>query len=76
MAEDSNEHLFEKEYLLTSLDRDIIRLALRGDVDLRRYVPEVMRVCWKLDIREPPWFEEDVVRDRVALNRESWPKRD
>ena len=30
-----------KPYALDFIDRDIIRLALRGDVDMRRYVPEV-----------------------------------
>ncbi|MET1082082.1 MAG: hypothetical protein ABWY12_03395 [Burkholderiales bacterium] len=30
-------------YELDPSDRDIVRMALRGDVDLRRYVPEVMR---------------------------------
>ena len=29
----------------------------------------VVRVCAKLEIAEPPWFEGQCVRDRVALNR-------
>jgi hypothetical protein len=28
-----------------------------------------MRLCAKLGIDEPPWFEEEAVRDRVAVNR-------
>jgi hypothetical protein len=50
-------------------ERDVIRMALRGDIDLRRYVPEVMMICAKLDISEPPWMEEEGVRERVAFNR-------
>jgi hypothetical protein len=50
-------------------ERDVLRLALRGDVDLRRYVPEVMGICSKLGIAEPPWFEDEAVRERVAANR-------
>jgi hypothetical protein len=56
-------------YDLTSLDLDTIRLALRGDVDMRRYVPEVIALCEKLAIEEPPWSDEEEVRERVALNR-------
>ncbi len=48
-------------------------MALRGDVDMRRYVPEIMSLCRKLGIEEPPWFEDEAVRDRVALNRKSPP---
>ena len=59
------------QYELDSLHRDTIRLALRGDVDMKRYVPEVMRVCAALDIDEPPWFEDEDVADRVALNRDN-----
>jgi hypothetical protein len=54
---------------LTPIERDTVRLALRGDVDMRRYVPEVMSVCQKLDIEDPPWFSEEAVRERVELNR-------
>jgi hypothetical protein len=50
-------------------ERDVIRLALRGDVDMRRYVPEVMGVCAKLNITEPPWMEDAEIRERVELNR-------
>lgn len=60
---------------LSDLDRDIIRLALRGDANMKRYVPEVMRVCALLDIDEPPWLQDEDVAERVALNREQWPKR-
>ena len=64
-------------YELDRIDRDIIRMALRGDVDLRRYVPEVMRLCARLRITEPPWLEDDpAVADRVAINRPEWPERD
>ena len=56
-------------YDLTPPERDVIRLALRGDVDLRRYVPEVMMICAKLDITEPPWMEDESVRARVEFNR-------
>lgn len=62
-------------YELDSIDLDMIRLALRGDVDMRRYVPEVMRLCAKLGIAEPAWLEDDDVADRTALNRSQWPKR-
>jgi hypothetical protein len=61
----------EKSVSLDSIDRDMVRLALRGDVDMRRYVPEVMRLCAKLEIAEPPWFEDEAVRERVAANRPS-----
>ena len=65
------------EYEFDRVDRDIIRMALRGDVDLRRYVPEVMRLCARLRITEPPWLEEDAsIAERVALNRAEWPKRE
>ncbi|HEY7259406.1 MAG TPA: hypothetical protein VH459_10060 [Gaiellales bacterium] len=50
-------------------ERDVVRMALRGDVDLRRYVPEVMGICAKLEITEPPWFDDPGVRDRVSFNR-------
>jgi hypothetical protein len=56
-------------YDLNSLDRDVIRLALRGDVDMRRYVPEVMWLCNKLGLPDPPWFEDEDVRERVSANR-------
>lgn len=51
---------------LNFLDRDIIRLALRGDTDMRRYAPEVKYVCRKLNISEPPWFDDEVVRARFV----------
>ena len=54
---------------LDVVERDVIRMALRGDIDLRRYVPEVMMICAKLDISEPPWMEEEGVRERVEVNR-------
>jgi hypothetical protein len=57
------------DYGLNAPERDVIRMALRGDIDLRRYVPEVMMICAKLDITEPPWFEDESVRKRVDLNR-------
>jgi len=56
-------------YDLNAAERDVIRLALRGDVDMRRYVPEVMDICAKLGISEPPWFDDESVRERVAFNR-------
>jgi hypothetical protein len=59
----------DKTVTLDSAERDMVRLALRGDVDMRRYVPEVMRLCAKLGIDEPPWFEDEAVRERVAVNR-------
>ena len=62
-------------YVLDIVDRDIIRLALRGDVDMRRYVPEVMSLCARLEISEPPWMEDEAIRERVELNRADWPKR-
>jgi hypothetical protein len=62
-------------YELSDLDRDTIRLALRGDHNMKVYLPEVLRVCALLDIDEPPWMEDEDVADRVALNREQWPKR-
>lgn len=65
-----------RDYRVDEIDREIVRMALRGDVDLRRYVPEVMRLCARLDIAEPPWIDEDpAVAERVALNRDQWPKR-
>lgn len=64
-----------KAYALDFIDRDIIRLALRGDVDMRRYVPEVLSLCARLEIAEPPWMDEDSVRARVQANREEWPRR-
>jgi hypothetical protein len=65
-----------REYALDSIDLDIIRLALHGDVDMRRYVPEVMSLCARLDIPEPPWMEDEEIRERVELNRADWPKRE
>lgn len=62
-------------YDLDSMDLDMVRLALRGDVNLKRYVPEVMRLCARLGIPEPPWLDDEDVVERVALNREQWPKR-
>jgi len=64
------------EQELTMIDRDIIRMALEGDIDMRRYVAEVMALCHKLDIVEPTWLEDEVLRERVQLNRREWPKRD
>lgn len=51
----------------------MVRLALRGDVDMRRYVPEVMSLCFKLGPPDPPWFEDESVRDRVESNRDAMP---
>ncbi len=65
-----------KSYVLDFVDRDIIRLALRGDVDMRRYVPDVMSLCGRLDIHEPPWMDDEAIRERVALNRADWPRRE
>jgi hypothetical protein len=62
-------------YELTSADRDMVRLALRGDVNMKRYVPEVMRLCAVLGIDEPPWLADEDVAERVALNRQHWPER-
>jgi hypothetical protein len=63
-------------YELDRIDRDIVRMALRGDIDLRRYVPEVMRLCARLRISEPPWLKDDpAIAERVALNRSEWPER-
>ena len=63
-------------YNLNPIERDTIRLALRGDVDMRRYVPEVMSVCIKLGLPDPPWFEDETVLDRVAANRDHMPLSD
>jgi hypothetical protein len=60
-------------YDLHSIERDTIRLALRGDVDMRKYVPEVMSVCVKLGLPDPPWFEDEAVRESVAANRDNMP---
>lgn len=60
-------------YDLHPVERDMIRLALRGDVDMRRYVPEVMSLCFKLGLADPPWFEDENVRERVAENRNNMP---
>lgn len=65
-----------KPYVLDIIDRDIIQLALRGGVDMRRYVPEVMSLCSRLDIAEPPWMEDEAIRERVELNRVEWPRRE
>jgi hypothetical protein len=65
-----------KPFVLDFLDLDIIRMALRGDIDMRRYVPEVMSLCARLDISEPPWMEDESVRKRVELNRADWPRRE
>jgi hypothetical protein len=65
----------EKSYKLTSIDRDTVRLALRGDVDMALYVPEVMRLCARLHIAEPPWLDDPGLAERVELNRTQWPKR-
>lgn len=37
---------------------------------MKLYVPEVMTVCAKLGIDEPPWFEDEDVRARVEANAE------
>jgi hypothetical protein len=47
----------------------VIQQAFRGDVDMRRYAPEVQILCAKLDISEPPWFDEEEVRERLGLDR-------
>jgi hypothetical protein len=61
-------HEHERSVTLDPAERDVIRLALwTGDV--RRYVPEVMRICAKLQVEEPRWFDDPDVRDRVAANR-------
>jgi len=65
-----------KAYVLDWIDRDIIRMALRGDIDMRRYVPEVMSLCARLDIKEPDWMDDEAIRERVELNRPEWPRRD
>jgi len=65
-----------KAYVLDIVDRDIIRMALRSDIDMRRYVPEVMSLCARLDISEPPWMEDEEIRERVELNRPLWPRRE
>ena len=64
-----------KPFVHDVLDRDVIRMALRGDIDMRRYVPEVMSLCARLEIAEPPWMEDESVRERVELNRPDWPRR-
>jgi hypothetical protein len=65
-----------KPYVLDIVDRDIIRMALRGDVEMRRYFPEVMSLCARLEIAEPPWMEDEAIRERVELIRADWPRRE
>ena len=60
-------------YDLHPVERDMVRMALRGDVEMRGYVPEVMSLCFKLGLPDPPWFEDEEVRERVAANRDSTP---
>ena len=44
-----------KGLTLDPAERDVIRRALwTGDV--KRYVPEVIRICAKLQVDEPRWF--------------------
>ena len=62
-------HPMERTVTLDPAERDVIRLALWTSGEVRRYVPEVMRICAKLDVAEPPWFDEPGIRDRVAANR-------
>jgi hypothetical protein len=62
-----------KTYELHPVEVDTVRLALRGDVDMRRYVPEVMSLCFKLGLPDPPWFADEAVRERVAMNRPTAP---
>jgi hypothetical protein len=45
-------------------------------MDMRRYVPEVMSLCYKLGLPDPPWFEDDAVRERVAMNRPHMPTKE
>jgi hypothetical protein len=40
-----------RSYELDALDLDVIKLELRNDIDLKRCVPEVMRLCAKLDLK-------------------------
>jgi hypothetical protein len=63
-----------KAYPLDLIDRDIIRMGLRRDIDMRRYVPEVMSLCARLEIAEPPWMDEEQVRERVQAHRKKWPR--
>jgi hypothetical protein len=65
-----------KAYVLDVIDREMIRLALDGVADMRRYVPEVMSLCARLDIREPDWMDDEAVRERVEANRADWPRRE
>lgn len=65
-----------KAYPLDVIDRDIIRMALRGDIDMRRYAPEVVSLCARLDIGEPQWMDDDSVKERVEALREEWPRRE
>ena len=46
------------KYDLHPVERDMVRLALRGDVEMRGYAPEVMSLCFKLGLPDPPWFED------------------
>jgi hypothetical protein len=32
-----------------------------------------MSLCFKLDLPDPPWFEDEAVRERVANNRNNMP---
>jgi hypothetical protein len=43
---------------------------------MRRYVPEVLSLCARLEIAELPWLDEDSVRVRAQANREEWPRRE
>jgi hypothetical protein len=66
-----------KAYVLDRIDGSIIHMALAtGEESMWRYVPEIMSLCARLDIAEPPWFEDDKVRERVEANRAEWPRRD
>jgi hypothetical protein len=65
-----------KEFVLDRIDLSIIQYALRGDVEMWRYVPEVMSLYARLDIKEPPWMEDEAIRERVEMHRAEWPRRD
>ena len=58
---------------LRSVEQDMIRLALRSDVDMRLYIPEIMSLCFKLGPPDLRWFEDEAVRDRVVASRDNMP---
>jgi hypothetical protein len=59
-------------YELDALDLDVIELALRNDIDLKRYVPEVKRLCTRLALPSRPWPRR---RSKRAVKRKVRDRR-